>query len=74
MGFPAGEKTDENGTLSFSFSLSRSLPVNFARVEMYLPCGRCILLTNPVYLVSKEEFKGEIPLERLYQNDKEKNL
>ncbi len=65
--FSNADIIDENGIVSLSFDLERKLPVSFARVEMYSKKGRCILLTNPVYLVSKEEFSGEIPAERLYE-------
>lgn len=38
--------------------------VSFQRAEMYDETGRCILLTNPIYLV-KEELAWEIPPHRL---------
>ena len=61
-----GDITDKDGNLNFNFDIKPSLPINFARVELYNADGRCILLTNPIYLVKKDEFSGEIPKERIY--------
>lgn len=61
-----GDITDKDGNLNFNFEIAPLLPVSFARVELYNADGRCILLTNPIYLVKKDEFSGEIPKERIY--------
>lgn len=58
---------DEKGDLSITFEAAPSLPVSFARAELYNAEGRCILLTNPIYLVRTAEFAGELPKERIYQ-------
>lgn len=63
--FSNADIIDGKGTVSLTFALERERPVSFARVEMYLG-KRCILLTNPVYLVCTEEFLGDIPEERIY--------
>lgn len=39
--------------------------VSFQRAELYDTDGRCILLTNPIYLVKTEEISREIPQCRL---------
>ena len=39
--------------------------VRFQRAEMYDENGRCILLTNPIYLVDTEQAVFDIPQERL---------
>ncbi len=64
--FSNADIIDENGKVTVCFDLQQKLPVSLARVEMYAG-KRCILLTNPVYLVSTEEFSGEIPAERIYK-------
>ena len=61
-----GDLLDAEGNLVFRYEVSPDLPVNFSRVELYNADGRCILLTNPIYLVRTAEFTGEIPSERLY--------
>ena len=39
--------------------------VNFQRAELYDETGRCILLTNPIYLIHTDLFAGEITPDRL---------
>lgn len=39
--------------------------VSFQRAELYDETGRCILLTNPIYLVRQEEYARKIPKWRL---------
>lgn len=42
-----------------------STTVNFQRAELYDETGRCILLTNPIYLINTNLFAGELPTGRL---------
>ena len=56
----------EGGEYSLTFRVKPERTVSLARVEMYNPEGRCILLTNPIYLVRTAEFFGEIPKDRIY--------
>lgn len=66
-GEPAAEYvTTEAGAFECSFSVKPLRPVSFARVEMYNENGRCILLTNPIYLVRIAEYAGELPASRCY--------
>jgi len=58
----------EDGDFCCSFSVEPLRTVSFARVEMYNADGRCILLTNPIYLVKVAEYAGEIPKCRLYES------
>ena len=46
-----GDLLDDEGNPVFRYEVSPDLPVNFSRVEVYNAIGRCILLTNPIYLV-----------------------
>ena len=55
-------------TLTFEFK--PEFAVSFARVELYDPDGRCVMLTNPIYVVDTEVFRGDIPKER--QGEKKK--
>ena len=71
---PVRELLDENGSITFEFEVKPTLPVSFARVEFYNGEGRCIMLTNPIYLVRTAEFAGEIPEHRLYEDTKETAL
>lgn len=48
-----------------NFEFKPEYAVSFARVEMYNPDGRCIMLTNPIYIVDRDVFRGYIPTERL---------
>lgn len=63
---PASDLLDADGNLQLNIEVLPTHPVSFARVEMYNSDGRCIMLTNPIYLVKTAEFAGEIPQERLY--------
>lgn len=60
---------EETGDFACSFAVFPVRPVSFARVEIYREDGRCILLTNPIYLVKTAEFAGEIPECRCYGRD-----
>ena len=42
-----------------------NLSVNFQRAELWDENGRCILLTNPIYLIRTELFAGKIPYDRV---------
>ena len=52
--------------ISLEFELAPQLTVSFVRVEMYNSEGRCILLTNPIYMVNSDNFAGELPACRIY--------
>lgn len=39
--------------------------VHFQRAELWDEIGRCILLTNPIYLINKKLFAGELPVNRI---------
>ncbi|MBQ2707906.1 MAG: hypothetical protein IJF67_06535 [Clostridia bacterium] len=52
--------------ISLEFELAPRLTVSFVRVEMYNSEGRCILLTNPIYMVNSDNFAGELPACRIY--------
>ncbi|MBQ7915153.1 MAG: hypothetical protein IJ315_00005 [Firmicutes bacterium] len=58
------QRIDKTEEFSFSFQVAPIHPVSFARVEVYNASGRCILLTNPIYLVRTAEYAGELPVER----------
>lgn len=62
---PIRNLTLDNGDLSLSVSVTPSLPVSFVRAELYNDAGRCILLTNPIYLVRTAEYSGELPACRI---------
>lgn len=63
----AGEYMDAAGTLILDVPVAPVLPVSFVRAELYNAEGRCVLLTNPIYLVRTAEYAGELPRERLYE-------
>ena len=42
-----------------------NLSVNFQRAELWDENGRCILVTNPIYLIQTELFAGDIPYDRI---------
>ena len=42
-----------------------NLSVNFQRAELWGENGRCILVTNPIYLIQTELFAGDIPYDRI---------
>ena len=46
-----------------------NLSVNFQRAELWDENGRCILLTNPIYLIHTELFAGDIPYDRIPKKD-----
>lgn len=60
----AEEITGENYCHASTLSKARSA-VTFQRAELYDTDGRCILLTNPIYLVKPEELARRIPDFRL---------
>ena len=63
-----GERTIAwTGAYTFRFAVAPTLPVAFGRVELYNADGRCVGLTNPIYLVRKDLFHGTLPTERLYE-------
>lgn len=66
------EKLLKEGSLEYCFEVEPKLPVSFARVELYNENGRCIMLTNPIYLARIAELSDKIPQERIY--DREENL
>jgi hypothetical protein len=50
---------------SLDYEFEPEFSVSFSRVELYNKDGRCIMLTNPIYVVDREEFRGDIPKERI---------
>ena len=44
---------------------AKEAPVNFHRAELWDENGRCILITNPIYIVNTDLFAGELPAQRL---------
>ena len=44
---------------------TKEVPVNFQRAELWDENGRCILITNPIYLIDDDRFTGELPVHRL---------
>jgi len=61
-----GEKVPD---LTYSFEVSPTRVVSFARAELYSAEGRCIMVTNPIYLVKTDEYAGELPEARLYTEE-----
>ena len=59
------EKIKSADDYILNFEFSPEFATSFTRVEMYNPDGRCIMLTNPIYVVDREVFLGDIPEERL---------
>ena len=59
------ERVLSGGAFAFETALTAASPVSFARCELYDETDRCILLTNPIHLVTDE--KLPIPPERLYE-------
>lgn len=55
----------KNRDFSKNFSLQSNKTVSFIRFELYNHDKRCIMLTNPIYLVRDFEYLGEIPENRL---------
>ena len=44
--------------------------VNFQRAELWDENGRCVMLTNPIYLINTDLFTGEIPAFRMAKESK----
>jgi len=59
------EKISSDEEYSLDFEFEPEFSVSFSRVELYNRDGRCIMLTNPIYVVDREEFRGDIPKERI---------
>ena len=47
-----------------------STTVNFQRAELWDETGRCILLTNPIYLINTDLFAGDLPADRLQKEER----
>lgn len=60
------ELTTVNGALEYRYELTPIHTVSFTRVEIWNEEGRCILLTNPIYIVNTDNFSGQIPECRIY--------
>ena len=58
------QKTEE--TVEIPFEAEPIHTVSFVRMEIWDENGRCVLLTNPIYMVDLDEFRGQIPAERIY--------
>ncbi len=54
---------------ALDFEFEPEFSVSFARVELYNKDGRCIMLTNPIYVAHTEEFLGDIPKERISEEN-----
>ena len=50
----AGEQVLSGGKYVYETILTADRPVSFARCELYDETGRCILLTNPIHLVTDD--------------------
>ena len=59
-------ETIENAPFAHRAVLERTKPISFQRVELWDETGRCILLTNPIYL-SDATFADKISAERMAQ-------
>lgn len=60
--------TGEEFTHSSLLTLGRTT-VNFQRAELWDENGRCILLTNPIYLINTQLFAGELPTQRIVKEE-----
>lgn len=60
------QKETEQDGLELEFEAAPVHTVSFVRMEVYDENGRCVLLTNPVYMVNTDTFRGSIPEERTY--------
>lgn len=45
------------------------ISVNFQRAELWDETGRCILVTNPIYLINTRLFAGKLPLHRIPEEE-----
>lgn len=61
------EKIASAEEYSLEFKFIPEFAVSFARVELYNTDGRCIMLTNPIYVVDMNVFLGDVPEERLWR-------
>ena len=52
-----------------SMMKAKETPVNFQRVELWDENGRCILITNPIYLINTDLFVGDLPAQRLVKEN-----
>ena len=59
------EKITSADEYTLEFEFKPEFAIGFARVELYNPEGRCIMLTNPIYVVDTNVFLGDVPEERL---------
>lgn len=59
------EKINSADKYTIDFEFYPEFALSFARVELYNPDGRCIMLTNPIYVVDPNTFRGDVPKERL---------
>lgn len=46
-----------------------NISVNFQRTELWDETGRCILVTNPIYLINTRLFAGQLPLHRILEEE-----
>ena len=58
---------ERDGEFAEKFEFCLSGYASFVRCELYAPDGKCILLTNPIYLVSENFAKEKIPAERFHR-------
>lgn len=59
-------KEVEKEEITLDFTVVPVQTVSLVRMEVYDETDRCILLTNPIYMVNTDTFRGEIPRERTY--------
>ena len=60
------EHVAKDGEFECTYELAPIHTVSFTRVEIWAEEGRCILLTNPIYMVNTDNFTGDIPKCRVY--------
>lgn len=58
-----------DGDFKSKYILKSQRTVSFIRAELYNEHGRCIMLTNPIYLVRENEYLGILPSHRLNGGD-----
>lgn len=62
--------TEENFTWESVLRVQKTT-VNFQRAEIRDETGRCVLLTNPIYLINTELFAGVLPAHRIIKESEQ---
>lgn len=60
---------ESDGEFTTTYDLVPDRTVSFSRVEIYNADGRCIMLTNPIYIADPDYYVGDIATERVVAND-----